>query len=137
MCLNTGTVRPWRKPGSKICYINTSSAHPKANIRALPNMIQTRLSELSSSAKEFEEVVPPYKEELKAAGYKENNLEYKEKSGNKRNRKRKVMYFNPPFSPCVQTNITRMFNNLLEKHFKKGTLMFSTKVFFQIFLSLQ
>ena len=123
MCLNTGTVRPWRKPGSKICYINTSSAHPKANIRALPNMIQTRLSELSSSAKEFEEVVPPYKEELKAAGYKENNLEYKEKSGNKRNRKRKVMYFNPPFSPCVQTNITRMFNNLLEKHFKKGTLM--------------
>ena len=123
MCLNTGTVRPWRKPGSKISYINTASAHPKANIRALPNMIQTRLSELSSSAKEFEEVIPPYKEELKAAGYKENDLKYQEKSGNKRNRKRKIMYFNPPYNPCVQSNITRIFNSLLEKHFKKGTLM--------------
>ena len=123
MCLNTGTVRPWRKPGSKISYINTSSAHPKANIRALPNMIQTRLSELSSSAKEFEEIVAPYKEELKAAGYKENNLEYKEKSGGKKNRKRKIMYYNPPYNPCVQTNVTRIFNSLLEKYFKKGTLM--------------
>ena len=123
MCLDTGTVRPWRKPGSKISYINTSSAHPKANIRALPNMIQTRLSELSSSAKEFEEVVEPYVEELKSAGYREVNLEYKEKSKGKRNRKRKIMYFNPPFSPCVQTNITRIFNSLLTKYFKKGTLM--------------
>ena len=86
-------------------------------------MVQTRLSELSSSAKEFEEVVLPYKEELKAAGYKEHNLQYKEKARGKRIRKRKVMYFNPPYNPCVQSNITRIFNSLLEKHFKKETLM--------------
>ena len=62
-------------------------------------------------------------EELKSAGYKEVNLEYKEKSKGQRNRKRKIMYFNPPFSPCVQINITGIFNSLLTKYFKKGTLM--------------
>lgn len=122
MCLNTGTVKPWRKPGSKISYINTSSAHPKANIRALPNMIQSRLSKLSLLAKEFEEIVEPYKEELKAAGYRNHNFEYKEKSRSRRNRKRKILYYNPLYNPCVQTNITRIFNSLLEKHFKKGIL---------------
>ena len=60
---------------------------------------------------------------MKAAGYKEHDLQYKEKARGKRIRKRKVMYFNPPYNPCVQTNITRIFNSLLEKHFKKETLM--------------
>ena len=123
MDLNNGTVRPWRKPGSRISYINTSSAHPRANIKALPNMIQTRLAGLSSSAEEFNEVVGPYKDELKAAGYGECNLEFKDKSNKKRGRSRKITYFNPPYSPCVQMNITRVFNSLLTKHFKNGTLM--------------
>ena len=33
------------------------------------------------------------------------------------------MYFNPPWSRNVATNITKLFNDLIRKHFKKGTLM--------------
>ena len=35
----------------------------------------------------------------------------------------KVTWFNPPFSSQVTTNITKVFNNLIDKYFKKGTLL--------------
>ena len=34
-----------------------------------------------------------------------------------RNRKRKVMWYNPPFNKSVQTNIGDQFLNLVQKHF--------------------
>ena len=34
----------------------------------------------------------------------------------KRNRKRKIIWFNPPFNKALQTNIGRTFLHLLEKH---------------------
>ena len=36
-----------------------------------------------------------------------------------RNRKRKVIWFNPPYSKSVTTNVGRYFLNLVEKHFPK------------------
>ena len=85
-------------------------------------MIQRRLSTLSSTEKEFKEVIGPYNDALKVAGYEDTNLKYVKENPNKKNsRKRKVCWYNPPFSLNVQSNLTKMFNNLLEKHFKKGT----------------
>ena len=62
-------------------------------------MITQRLSSLSSSENEFKEVIEAYNEALKEAGYKENNLKFKEQGQpkKKRNRNRKVLWFNPPF----------------------------------------
>jgi hypothetical protein len=123
MDLENETVKPWRKPNSEPKYINVSSSHPRANIKSLPGMISKRLSSLSSSENEFKEVVSPYNEALKVAGYKENNLQFEDgkKTGKKRNRGRKVLWFNPPFSSNVYTNLTKIFRNLLNKHFRKGT----------------
>ena len=44
-------------------------------------------------------------------------------------RKRNIIWFNPPYSMNVQTNIGREFLNLVGKHFPKiiGTTIFSTK----------
>ena len=42
---------------------------------------------------------------------------------NRRKRSRKIIYFTPPWSNNVATNISRMFQGLVAKHFKKGTLM--------------
>ena len=123
MNLETGTVKPWRKPNSRPKYINVSSCHPKANNKSLPGMVQSRLSSLSSSAKEFEEVVDPYNEALETAGYKDVKLKFEEPKQTKRRRSRVVTWFNPPFSTCVSTNITKVFNNLIIKHFKKDTLL--------------
>ena len=123
MDLKNETVKPWRKPNSEPKYINVSSSHPKANIKSLPGMITQRLSSLSSSENEFKEVIEPYNEALKQAGYNENNLQFKEQEQpkKKRSRNRKVLWFNPPFSSNVYTNLTKVFRNLINKHFRKGT----------------
>ena len=49
MDLNTGKVKPYRKPNNHPKYINVESSHPKTTIKSLPKMIQTRLSTLSST----------------------------------------------------------------------------------------
>ena len=124
MNLVTGVVKPWRKPNSNPKYINVSSCHPGVNIKSLPGMIQTRLSSLSTSEKEFKEVVEPYNEALDQAGYRDTKLEYVMKDqSNKRKRLRVTTWFNPPFNSNVTTNITKVFNNLMRKHFKKDTLL--------------
>ena len=125
MDLENEIVKPWRKPNSHPKYINTSSSHPPSNIKSLPGMIQRRLSTLSSTEKEFKEVIGPYNDALKEAGYKDTNLKFMKTDQNKkRSRKRKIIWYNPPFSTNVQTNLTKMFNSLLDKHFKKGTWLY-------------
>lgn len=74
--LESGTVKPWRKPGNDPKYINILSSHPQTTIKGLPKMIETRLSSLSSSAKEFNEVKGPYVQALKDAVYKTQDLMY-------------------------------------------------------------
>ena len=49
MDLNTGKVKAYRKPNNYPNYINVESSHTKTTIKALPKMIQTRLSSLSST----------------------------------------------------------------------------------------
>ena len=39
----------------------------------------------------------------------------------KRKRSRKIIYFNPPYSKSVKTNIGKIFLQLLDKHFPKGS----------------
>ena len=38
---------------------------------------------------------------------------------NRRNRKRKIIWYNPPFNKCRKTNIGNKFLSLVEKHFPK------------------
>ena len=80
MDLEKETVKPWRKPNSEPKYINVSSSRPRANIKSLPGMIAKRLS---SSENEFKEVVAPYNEAQKVAGYKESNLKFEDKKDKK------------------------------------------------------
>ena len=123
--LDTGKVRPWRKPNNDPKYINVNSSHPAINIKCLPNMIENRLAGLSSSEEEFNNVKRPYEDALKDAGYEETSLKYSKKieGGVKRIRRRKVLWFNPPYSSQVTSNVTQIFNSLIEKHFKKGTFL--------------
>jgi len=91
-------------------YIDINSNHPPNIKKELPRMICSRLSNLSSSREMFEIESPPYEEALKNAGYKEKLVytEEKEKES-KRKRHRKVIWFNPPYSANVQTNVAAKF----------------------------
>ena len=86
-------------------------------------MIEYRISKRSCNKDEFNKAADDYNEALRNCGYTKR-IEYKEEEkecGEKRkkkNRKRKLIWFNPPFSRNVKTNIGKIFINLVKKHFE-------------------
>ena len=69
-------------------------------------MINKRISDLSSDIKEFERAKGLYQEALKTSGF-ESNLNYipPNENNTKRNRRRKIIWFNPPYNANVKNNI--------------------------------
>ena len=116
--LNDGSYRPYHKPNDEITYIHAESNHPPSIIKQLPLSIEKRLSELSSSKEIFDITTPIYQESLRKSGYK-HQLSYRPPSptNTKRNRPRKIIWFNPPFCKSVETNVGRYFLTLVQKHF--------------------
>ena len=118
--LNDGSYRPFRKPGDETNYINVNSDHPPNIIRQVPIAVEQRLSLLSSSEEIFNEAKPYYQDALAKSGHK-YELKYKpENNTNRRTRKRNIIWFNPPFSKTVTSNIGKQFLNLLDKHFPRN-----------------
>ena len=129
--LNDGTYKPYRKPNDETRYINAKSNHPPNILKQLPIAIEDRLRDLSSSKRIFDEAAPHYQEALDKSGYKykikfekngsdDNNNEQDRNAstqGTRRNRARNIIWFNPPFSKSVSTNVAKYFLDLIEKHF--------------------
>ena len=112
------SYKPYKKPNDKLLYINTESNHPPEVIKHIPISINKRLNQNSSNEQIFNSSKKEYEEALKQSGYKNFDLKYDpEKPTPKQNRKRKIIWFNPPFSKNVSTNIGKKFLNLINKHF--------------------
>ncbi|MCG8430904.1 MAG: hypothetical protein MJA29_07015, partial [Candidatus Omnitrophica bacterium] len=114
-----------RKPNDKPLYIHKNSNHPPNIIRELPNTINKRLNTISSNQAEFDKAKPIYQRTLAECGY-DHNLVYEEQTPaepqqtkKKKNRKRQIIWYNPPFNSAVTTNIGRRFLSLIDKHFPK------------------
>ena len=115
---------PYRKPNDEPVYIDINSDHPPMIKKQLKNMIQKRLSTLSSSKSVFDRNKSIYETALKNAGH-QHNLEYEDVenvTSNKRKRKKEVTYYNPPYSSSIITDIGRQFLKLLDKHFIDGPM---------------
>ena len=106
---------PYRKPGNDPLYIDAQSNHPAPIIKELPQMIARRLSDLSCDENEFRKAKGVYEAALKNSGH-DSNLEYVHQAS-RRPRNRKSLWFNPPFSKSVATEIGRLFLQLVRKHF--------------------
>ena len=115
--LNDGTYKPYAKPNNEIKYIHKNSNHPPSVIRQIPLSIESRLSTLSFNEKIFQEAVTSYEKSLQNSGYRQT-LTYKSPKNeinshninkNKRNRKRKIISFNPPFNLKTKTKIGKFF----------------------------
>ena len=127
--LNNGSYRPYMKPNNQTKYVNKKSNHPRNIIKAIPSSMNQRLSNISSDIKQFNDTKKPYQDALKDAGYDHtlefnppNNDQNASKSGS-RKRKRNIVWYNPPFSKHVSTNVGRKFLNLIDKHFPKGHIL--------------
>ena len=87
-------------------------------LRQIPNMIGKRISEISYDEHEFEEEKEDYKKTLEKGGFSEK-MKYHQQGSVRRVRKRKIIWFNPPYSSHVKTNVGKIFMKLIVKHFPK------------------
>ena len=116
--LKDNTYQPYRKPNSQPIYISKSSNLPK-NIKDLPKAIEKRLSDTSCNQEVFEAAFPIYEEALRKSGFNEklsytkNNSNNPQKKKEKRRRKRNIIWFNPPYSANVKTNIGKVIKVLI------------------------
>jgi hypothetical protein len=125
--LNDHTFRPYRKPNNNPVYVNKESNHPPNIINELPDSINRRLSDISSNETIFKNSAPLYEDALKSSGYniKLNFVQNDTTPNNVNNneedtrRKRKIIWYNPPFSRNVKTNVGKIFFKLVNKHFHK------------------
>ena len=118
--------------------INKHSNHPPSILRQLPTSINKRISTLSSDKQTFDDAAPAYQNALGHSNFS-HKLEYTphETQRPRRNRQPNVIWFNPPFSKNVKTNIARCFLHLVDTHFPavaKPARQFSHAM--QIFLCL-
>ena len=124
--LTTSTYQPYNKPNDQPIYINTKSNHPPNVIKAIPESISRRISSISSNKTIFEKAAPYYNKALTSSGFSEN-IQFKEDAiqSNQATRKRarNIIWYNPPYSMNVETNIGKRFLNLVSTHFPKGHKM--------------
>ena len=125
--LTDGTYYPYRKPNNETLYIDSNSNHPPTIIKHLPAAIGRRISDISSNKELFNKAKPHYESALKQSGHDEKLIYTERKKpvthtaeNSRKNRQRNIVWFNPPYSLNVQTNIGREFLNLVCKHFPKN-----------------
>ena len=125
--MNSNKYRPYRKPDNIPIYENCKSYHPSTILKQHPKAISKRISDISSDENVFQASIPTYGETLQKSGFNER-LIYKDKNpdnntGVKKSRKRKIIWFNPPYCMSVKTNVGKIFLQLIKKHFPKGKLL--------------
>ena len=123
MDIEKGLHRSFHK--AKPIYINTGSNHPPHILKEIPNMIEKRISMLSSNEEIFKSSIGPFREALIKSGYQVqegsiNELKYKPTKKKRKRKSRPTIWFNPPFSLSVKTNLGARFLYLITKHFPKG-----------------
>jgi hypothetical protein len=117
--LRTGLYKPYMKENDKPVYVNSRSNHPQAILKNIPLGVNRRLSRISANKEVFDSAVPPYQQALDQSGFS-HRLEYEptpQCNTKKKQRKRNVTWFNPPYSTSVKTNVGRDFLKLLDTAF--------------------
>ena len=122
-----------RKPNSETVYINKHSNHSPNILKELPKGINKQITDISCNQDIFDAAKTTYEQALRNSGFNEE-LKYKNKEGEeqtrneaKRKRRRKIIWFNPPFSLSVKANIGKLFFKMLKKHFPKANSL--SKIF--------
>ena len=124
--LNTESYYPYRKPNDRPVCIHCQSNHPPNIIKNIPASISRRLTDISSNEAVFEDAKPMYDNALADSGFGERTEFLSDRKDDhekkkRKNRRRNITWFNPPFSRNVASNIGWRFRALVNKHFPKGS----------------
>ena len=125
--LNNSNYKPYHKSENEILYIHKDSNHPHSILKQIPTSFEKRISTLSSNETIFSKSKKLYQKALEKSGYRQT-LKYhsanENVSNNKRNRKRNVNWFNPPFSANVKAKVGNYFHEF-RKLFNHKTIKVS------------
>ena len=117
--------QPHKKPNDEPLYINKNSNHPPTVTKQIPKVISKRISDISLSKEMYDQNISYYKDALNYSGYDNISLPYNptQQQGQDKIEKEKcnhkIIWFNPPFSMNVKTNVGKTFLKLLQRHFSK------------------
>jgi hypothetical protein len=121
--LENESYRPYIKPSNTPSYVHSQSNHPPSVTRNIPAGVNKRLSSISSDEKMFETAAPIYREALAKSGY-DFELKFDPDAAKTRrktrNRKRNILWYNPPYNSSVKSNIASDFLKLLDRCFPHG-----------------
>ena len=122
--LTTGKYQSYIKPDNNPLYIKILSNHPPNIIKNLPDNMPKTINTLSADETTFNESKDLYNNALAVSGFKHKITFQKQQNtstvtNNTKNRRRNIIWFNPPFSLNVSTNIGKKFFSLLGKYFSK------------------
>ena len=117
--------KPYKKPDNLPVYIHKHLNHPTTIVNELPKSIAKRISDLSSSENIFHDAIPVHKEALRKSGftsdlvYTPKHFDHDINNEENKKRRRKIIWFNPPFSKSVKSNTGKTFLNLIKRYFPK------------------
>ena len=111
---------PYRKPNNTPLYIHSESSHPPSIIKQLPSTTSKRISNLSCNEHEFNKAKLLYESALKSSGFNYSMKFEPPVENARRNRNRKAIWFNPPCSLHLKTNVGKVFLKLVRKHFPRS-----------------
>ena len=103
---------------NQLLYINKQSNHSPTITKQIPSMVSRRISDISCNKEYFDKAAPTYNNALKISGFNET-IEINSTPSPRRNRNRKIIWFNLPYSFNIKTNIGRIFLRLIDKHFPR------------------
>ena len=104
-------------------YINKQSNHPPATLKNIPKNVNDRITRNSATEEIFNQAKGPYQNALDASGYTfDMNFDpevklQQQQQRSKRQRHRKVTWFNPPFYLNVKTNVAKVFLQIVKECF--------------------
>ena len=119
--LRSGKYWPYTKEGNIPLYVHRKSNHLPSILKNIPESINKRLSEISSDKESFDSTKHAYQEALDKSGYR-YDLSYKvtPSQTRRRTRQRNIIWYNPPYSRNVETNVGKCFLSLIDQHFPKS-----------------
>ena len=115
--------------------MSKQSNHPNQILKQFPITIKEKLNNLLSKQESFNCIKHNYQAALKSANHKLNLTYKKTNKTTKKQRKRKIIYFNPTFSLTIATKFGKKFLNLLKNTLKQTnhTTLFLTETNLKLF----
>ena len=101
----------YRKDNNQLLYINKQSNDPPTITKPILSMVSRRISNISCSKEYFDKAASAYNNELKITGFNEN-IELTSTPTPRRNRNRKVIWFNPPYNANVKILVEYFYDSL-------------------------